>query len=81
LVFDIDEEHRVGVCENWELRRIFGLKRDEMIGWRKFSLPNVIRMVKLMRMRGRACSTHEGGYECIHGFGGKARRKETMMKT
>jgi hypothetical protein len=42
------------------LRRIFGLKRDEIIrGWRKFhtedlhkfySLPNVIRMIKSRRM-------------------------------
>jgi PAS domain-containing protein len=78
LVFDIDEVHGLGVFENWELRRIFGLKREEMIGgWRKFSLPNVIRMVKFRRIRGRACSTHEGGDECIQGFGGKVRRKET----
>jgi hypothetical protein len=49
------------VYENSELRRIFGLKRDEVTGdWRKlhneelhnlYSLPNIIRM-------GRACSTN-----------------------
>jgi hypothetical protein len=43
------------------LRRIFGLKRDEVIGgWRKlhnkelhnlYSLPSVIRMIKAKRMR------------------------------
>jgi hypothetical protein len=41
----------------------------------------VIIIVKLRRIRGRACNTHEGGDECILGFGGKARRKEIMMKT
>jgi hypothetical protein len=30
------EEHRLKVFENWVLRRIFGLKSDEIIGcWRK----------------------------------------------
>jgi hypothetical protein len=30
------EEHRLGVFENKRLRRIFGLKRDEVTGeWRK----------------------------------------------
>jgi hypothetical protein len=42
------------------LRRIFGLKRDEIIaGWRKlhnelhilYSLPNIIRMIKTRRIR------------------------------
>jgi hypothetical protein len=43
------------------LRRVFGLKRDDMVGaWRKlhneklhnlYSLPNVIGMIKLRRMR------------------------------
>ena len=29
------EERRLRVCENWVLRRIFGPKRDEVIGERK----------------------------------------------
>jgi hypothetical protein len=29
------EEHRVRVSENRVLRRISGLKRDEMVGWGK----------------------------------------------
>jgi hypothetical protein len=47
--------------ENRVLRRIFGLKRDEVTGdWRKlhneglhnlYSLPNIIRMIKSRRMR------------------------------
>jgi hypothetical protein len=49
------------VSENRVLRRIFGPKRDEVIGgWRKlhneefdnlYSLPSVIRIIKSRRMR------------------------------
>jgi hypothetical protein len=55
------EEHRLRVFENRVLRRIFGLKRDEVTGeWRKlhneelhdvYSSPSVIRMIMLRRMR------------------------------
>jgi hypothetical protein len=55
------EEHRLSVFENRVLRRIFGLKRDEvMSGWRKlhneelhnlYSSPSIIRMIKSRRMR------------------------------
>jgi hypothetical protein len=51
----------VRVFENGVLRRIFGPKRDEMIGgWRKFheeelhsfySSPDIMRMIKSRRMR------------------------------
>jgi len=50
------EEGTLRVCQNRELRKIFGLKRDEGTeDWRKlrneelnelYSLPNVIRMIK-----------------------------------
>jgi hypothetical protein len=30
---------------------------------------------------GRACITHEKEEECIQGFGGKLRKKETTKKT
>jgi hypothetical protein len=50
------EEHRLKVFENTVLRRIFGLKRDEVMGgWRKllnkecrdlYSLPSIITMIK-----------------------------------
>jgi hypothetical protein len=55
------EEHRLGVFENRVLRRIFGPKRDEVTGdWRKlhneelhdlYSLPSIIRIMKVRRMR------------------------------
>jgi hypothetical protein len=50
------EEHRLRVFENRVLRRIFGSKRDEVMGeWRKlhseelhnlYSSPDIIRQVK-----------------------------------
>jgi hypothetical protein len=55
------EEHRVRVFENRVLRRIFGLRRDEVTGeWRKlhneelhdlYYSPSIIRMIKSRRMR------------------------------
>jgi hypothetical protein len=55
------EKRRLRVFENWVLRRVFGPKRDEVTGeWRKlyneelndlYSLPNIVRVVKLRRMR------------------------------
>src|SRR5215469_3256902 len=55
------EERRLRVFENRVSRRVFGPKRDEVTGeWRKlhneelrdlYSLPNIMRVVKLRRMR------------------------------
>jgi hypothetical protein len=55
------EEHRLRVFENRLLRRILGLKREEVPGvWRKlhneelhnlYSLPSINRMIKPRRMR------------------------------
>jgi hypothetical protein len=55
------EEHRLSVFVNRVLRRIFRLKRDEVMGeWRKlhnkefhdlYSLPSIIRIIKSRRMR------------------------------
>jgi hypothetical protein len=54
-------EHRLRFSENKVLSRICGLNRDEKKGdWRKahneelhnlYSSPNIIRMIKLRRMR------------------------------
>jgi len=66
------EECRLRVFENRVLRRVFGLKRDEVTGeWRKlhseelrdlYSLPNIVRVVKLKRMRwaGHVARMEEG---------------------
>jgi hypothetical protein len=55
------EEHRLRVFQNRVLRKIFGPKRDEMMGeWRKlhnkelrdlYSSPSIIRIIKSGRMR------------------------------
>jgi hypothetical protein len=57
----LSKEHGLRVCENRVVRRIFGSKRDGVTGgWRKlhneelhdlYSSPNVIRIIKLRRMR------------------------------
>jgi hypothetical protein len=55
------EEHRLRVFENRVLRGIFGPKGDEVTGeWRKlhngelqnlYSSPDIVRQIKLRRMR------------------------------
>jgi hypothetical protein len=57
----LKEEHRLRVFENRVLRRIFGPKRDEVMGeWRRlhneelcdlYSSPSIIRISKSRRMR------------------------------
>jgi hypothetical protein len=65
------EEHRLRVFENSVLRRIRGPKRDENGLWRKlhndefnslYSSPNIVRAIKLRRMRwaGRVTRIGEG---------------------
>jgi hypothetical protein len=73
------EEHRLRVSENRVLRRIFGPKRDEVMGeWRKlhtgelhnlYSSPDIIRQIISRRMRWAGYGT---GDKSVHGFGGKA---------
>jgi hypothetical protein len=61
LSLTLKEEHRLRVFENRVLRRIFGPKRDEVMGGRiklyneelhnMYSTPSIIRMMKSRRMR------------------------------
>ena len=56
--------------ENMVLRRIFGLRRDEVMGeWRRlhkeelydlYSSPNIVRVIKLRRMRWAGHVAHMG---------------------
>jgi hypothetical protein len=82
------EEHRLGVFENRVLRRIFGPKRDEVMGeWRKLhngelhnlcSSPDIIRQIKSRRMRWAGHVARMGeGRNVYRVFGVKARRRET----
>jgi hypothetical protein len=60
LSLKLRDEHKLRVFENRVLRRIFGLRGDEVIGgWRKlhneelqnlYSSPSIIRMVKSRRI-------------------------------
>jgi hypothetical protein len=78
------------VFENRVLRRIFGPKRDEVTGEERklnnvelyslYSSPDIIRQIKSRRMRW-AGHVARMGEECVQGFDGKARRKETTWKT
>jgi hypothetical protein len=68
------EEHRLRMFENRFLRRIFGPKRDEVMGdWRKLHNEELHKVDEM----GRTCSTNGGEEECISDIGGEARRKET----
>jgi len=68
------EERKLRVFENRVLRRIFGLRRDEVTGeWRRlhneelndlYSSPNIVRVIKSRRMRWAghvACMGEERG--------------------
>ena len=70
------EECRLQVFENRVSRRVFGPKRDEVIGeWRKllkeelrdlYSLPNIVRVVKSRRMRWAGHVAHMGVGRGVH---------------
>jgi hypothetical protein len=68
------EGRRLSVCEDRNLRRIFGSKAEELArDWRKLNnvrlcslyySPNIIAIMKYNEMR-RAYSTHETDEECV----------------
>jgi hypothetical protein len=71
----LKEEDLLRVFENRVLRRIFGPKRDEVIGgWRKlhnvelcdlYSSPSIIRITKSRRMRWDGIITNGGEEERV----------------
>jgi hypothetical protein len=84
------EEHRLKVFGKTVLSRLFGPKRDEVIGGQRklhnaefynfYSSPSIITTIKPRRVRCAGHVARMGEYECVEGSGGKARRK-TGSKT
>jgi hypothetical protein len=76
------EKCRLRVFENKVLRRIFGPKRDEVIGeWRRlhneelyavYSTSNIIRVIKSIRMSRSGYVTRMGEERFVQGFGREA---------
>jgi len=83
------EERRLRVFENRVLRRVFGPKRDKVIGeWRTlhndelrdlYSLPNIVRVVKSRRMRWAGHVARMGEGRVVHRvLVGKPEGKRTL---
>ena len=83
------EERRLRVIENRMLRRVFGLKRDEVKGeWRKlhneelrdfYTLPNIVRVVKSRRKRWAGHVARMGERRVVHSvLVGKAEGKRPL---
>jgi hypothetical protein len=75
------KENRLRVFENRVLRRIFGPRSNEVAGERKlhtgelhilYSSPDIIRQIKLRRMRWAGHVACMGEGRNVQGFGGKA---------
>jgi hypothetical protein len=71
----LGKEHRLRVCWNRVLRRIFGPKRGEEGSWRKFnndklhslhSSPNIVRVIKSRRMRWVGHVTRMGEWRGVY---------------
>jgi hypothetical protein len=90
LVADF-EERRLSVFENRVLRRVFGPRRDMVMGeWRKlhneelndiYSLPNIVWVIKSRRMRWARHVASMGEGRGVQGFGGETGGRETAGET
>ena len=79
------EGRKLRAFENRVLRRVFGSKRDEVTGeWRKlhnevlrdlYSFPNIVRVVKLRRMRWGGCGAYGEGRDVHRVLVGKPEGK------
>jgi hypothetical protein len=79
------EECRLRVFENRVLRRVFALKRDEVMGngenyiMRILGIRTPCRGGKIEQNEmAMACGAYGGGERCARRSGGEAWRKETM---
>jgi hypothetical protein len=79
------------VSEDRVLRRIFGRKREEVVGgWRRlhkeelsnlYASPNIGSVIKSGRMRWAGHVARMGEMRCVKNFGWKTCREETTQKT
>jgi hypothetical protein len=75
------EECRLRIFENRMLRRVFGLKRDEVTrDWRRlynkqlyalYSSQNIIQVIRSRRLRWAGHVAHKEEERCRHGCGGE----------
>ena len=85
------EERKLRVFENKVLRRIFGPRRDEVMGdWRRLhieelndlnSSPNIVWVVKSRRMRWAGHVARMCEERWLYSLAGEGRRKETNGET
>jgi hypothetical protein len=91
LGLTLRKEHGLRVYENRVLRRIFGPNREEVAeGWRRlhnevlhnlYASPNIIRVIKLRRMRWAEHVARIRNQKCIQNFDEKTRKLETIRKS
>jgi hypothetical protein len=84
------EEHKLRVLENRMLRKIFGLRREEDILWRKlhndelhnlYSSPNIVRVIKSRRMRWTGHVAHMGeGRDVYRVLYGRSKGKKPLRR-
>jgi len=78
LLISLKEGRKLRVFENRVLRRVFGLRRDEVTGERRklhneelndlYSSPNIVRMIKSRRMKWAGHVARMGRGEACTGF-------------
>jgi len=76
LLLTLKDERKLRVFDNMVLRRIFGPRRDEVMGeWRRlhnkelndlYSSPNIVRVIRSRRMKWAGHVTHMGEERGVH---------------
>ena len=90
MVCHLRQEHRLRVLKNIVLRKIFGSKRDEVLGeWRRlnnkelydlYSSPNITWVMKARRMRRMGHVTYMGDRGAYRVLVGKPEGKRPLGK-